>query len=242
MAGSLPAGCRAAVRSKDIPDNLPVQPVDLCGLNQRIDHCADLRAKRHIAEQPVLFRPMANGRTERSARLLDSSSRPSQKNVHQPALLPSGHKLRCAIETLWHRISLVFILRPLKNSPAIGSDFCFPLRISLFRRKRLLRKLCLQCKQSVTEIESGLCRGAAAQLFGKAFQRIRKFSPHMRPAADAAYRFGQTVMICLIPIRMQYPEKPLQETGLRRHRLCSAGNHKAQPPQSIAGCPIKRHT
>ena len=32
-----------------------VQSIGLCGLNQRIDHRADLRAKRRIAEQPVLF-------------------------------------------------------------------------------------------------------------------------------------------------------------------------------------------
>ena len=66
-----------------------VQPVDLCGLIQRIDHCADLRAKRRIAEQPVLS---SNGkRPNRALCTVVRQLQPSvAENVHQPALLPQG--------------------------------------------------------------------------------------------------------------------------------------------------------
>ena len=66
-----------------------VQPVDLCGLNQRIDHCADLRAKRRIAEQPVLS---PNGKwPNRALCTVVGQLQPSVAgNVHQPALLPQG--------------------------------------------------------------------------------------------------------------------------------------------------------
>ena len=215
-----------------------VQPVDLCGLNQRIDHCADLRAKRRIAEQPVLS---PNGkRSYRTLCAVVGQFQPSvAENVHQPALLPQGIAKRCAIETLWHRIFLVFILRPPKEFSGNWLGSLFPLRISLFRRKRLPQKLRLQRKQSVAEIESGLRRGAAAQLFGQAPQRIRKFSPHMRPAANAAYRFGQTAMICLIPIRMQISRKALQEPACADASSARLVIIKHNRPQSIAGCPVE---
>ena len=211
-----------------------VQPVDLCGLNQRIDHCADLRAKRRIAEQPVLS---PNGkRSYRTLCAVVGQFQPSvAENVHQPALLPQGIAKRCAIETLWHRIFLVFILRPPKEFSGNWLGSLFPLRISLFRRKRLPQKLRLQRKQSVAEIESGLRRGAAAQLFGQAPQRIRKFSPHMRPAANAAYRFGQTAMICLIPIRMQISRKALQEPACADASSARLVIIKHNRPQRIAG-------
>ena len=66
-----------------------VQSVGLCGLDQRIDHCADLRAKRRIAEQPVLS---PNGkRTYRALCAVVGQLQPSAAgNVHQPALLPQG--------------------------------------------------------------------------------------------------------------------------------------------------------
>ena len=114
-----------------------VQPVGLCGLNQRIDHRTDLRAKRCIAEQPVLS---ANGkRSDRTFRTVVGQLQPSvAENVHQPALLPQGIAKRCAIETLWHRIFLVFILRPPKEFSGNWLGSLFPPRISLFRRKRLL--------------------------------------------------------------------------------------------------------
>ena len=215
-----------------------VQPVDLCGLNQRIDHCADLCAKRRIAEQPVLS---PNGkRTYRALCAVVGQLQPSvAENVHQPALLPQGIAKRCAIETLWHRIFLIFRLRPPKEFLGNWLGLLLPLRISLFRRKRLLGKLCLQRKQSVAEIKSDLRRRAAAQLFGKAFQRIRKFSPHMRPAADAAYRFWQTAMICLVPIRMQVARKALQEPACADTGSARLVIIKHNRPQSIAGCPIK---
>ena len=66
-----------------------VQSIGLCGLNQRIDHCADLRAKRRIAEQPVLS---SNGkRPNRALCAVVGQLQPSAaENVHQPALLPQG--------------------------------------------------------------------------------------------------------------------------------------------------------
>ena len=114
-----------------------VQPVDLCGLNQRIDHCADLRAKRRIAEQPVLS---PNGkRPYRTLCAVVGQLQPSvAENVHQPALLPQGITKRCAIETLWHRIFLIFRLRPPKKFLVNWLGLLLPLRISLFRRKCLL--------------------------------------------------------------------------------------------------------
>ena len=66
-----------------------VQSVGLCGLDQRIDHRADLRAKRRIAEQPVLS---PNGkRPNRALCAVVGQLQPSAaENVHQPALLPQG--------------------------------------------------------------------------------------------------------------------------------------------------------
>ena len=66
-----------------------VQSIGLCGLNQRIDHRADLRAKRRIAEQPVLS---PNGkRSYRTLCAVVGQLQPSAaENVHQPALLPQG--------------------------------------------------------------------------------------------------------------------------------------------------------
>ena len=114
-----------------------IQSIGLCGLNQRIDHRADLRAKRRIAEQPVLS---PNGkRSYRALRAVVRQLQPSvAENVHQPALLPQGIAKRCAIETLWHRIFLIFILRPSKKFSGNWLRSLLPLRISLFRRKRLL--------------------------------------------------------------------------------------------------------
>ena len=114
-----------------------VQSVGLCGLDQRIDHCADLRAKRRIAEQPVLS---PNGkRTYRALCAVVGQLQPSAAgNVHQPALLPQGITKRCAIETLWHRIFLIFRLRPPEKFLCNWLGLLLPLRISLFWRKCLL--------------------------------------------------------------------------------------------------------
>ena len=114
-----------------------VQSVGLCGLDQRIDHCADLRAKRRIAEQPVLS---SNGkRPNRALCAVVGQLQPSAaENVHQPALLPQGITKRCAIETLWHRIFLIFRLRPPEKFLGNWLGLLLPLRILLFRRKCLL--------------------------------------------------------------------------------------------------------
>ena len=61
----------------------------------------------------------------------------------------------------------------------------------------------------------------------------------MRPAANAAYRFGQTAMICLIPIRMQISRKALQEPACADASSARLVIIKYNRPQSIAGCPVE---
>ena len=114
-----------------------IQSIGLYGLNQRIDHRADLCAKRRIAEQAVL---LPNGkRPNRALCAIVGQLQPSAaENVHQPALLPQGITKRCAMETLWHRIFLIFRLRPPKKFLGNWLGLLLPLRISLFRRKCLL--------------------------------------------------------------------------------------------------------
>ena len=57
----------------------------------------------------------------------------------------------------------------------------------------------------------------------------------MRPAADAAYRFWQTAMICLVPIRMQVTRKALQETARADAGSARLVIIKHNRPQCIAG-------